>query len=982
MSILDLLTPKNVKRGVNLLQSNRGIVDALAHNLTFLPASARAFAQNIAGAKTPIDESYFSENQLAEIKNRTAKQMANRSMKYRPDDEYGFYDSLQDKNRVVPYDPDTTISMSGIFKDPKEDIQATLGMYTYKENPDGTISAIDKHDFDFIEGGSKIYGEGEKNLTIGQPKYKGYTDLPFLEPLEYPATPGSFVGYGTDDKGFNLVAPAGPANMYQPYFPGGEPMSPLAGKFIEGDPAYSRTKFEEIYSSQEEVLQEAIDAYKNGEINGSKLMRIVGGMYGLQGQDLTPKHPYAEFMTTGQDRMRESLDTGFIPVNINLGRISQLDKLKANPNFARYTATHKDIPSQIKKQAEKERDFAWEKKEKMRQQVQAADDRADKQNIQKDLQQMRGPIGRNDPPPSKSQNVARTSSRVDSSGNVKAYGLKEGGRVGYALGSPEPLEISDREKRIAFNLYERLKDIEEQYTGERIVGDPSPLNLDPSDRQQGTLMADATTEMDQAPDSFLRPRRYDIIEGKELPAETLEDFDVMFRKPNATGGRVLLGEGTKTKLVQFVENFIAKNNRPPTIMEIAEGAKSSTASIKKYLKEGKDFTVASKLEAAMLGGKKPTGITKVDPKLVKELKDLKVKGISLSVETNPTKTGSKSFRVFFDKKLNLKNISVPATEENLKKIKTTVSEVIDSDNYNKNILPFQTTEDQRKIRRLKEANYKKKDPYRIYKALQKYKTEKFPGSLSKDVVIQHGQPKFTTQTLSKFALIPSTVNISDTVEKVERLRNNALKIALATLNNKNADVATKKAAAEKYNSIAKGLRGQLKGEASGVVNFELLEVDDKGNFKKIKDIGFDSTKALVASDKDLSKITKLEAEELIKAGKKKIDIEALKLTTDVKPLSKIARPEKALVRESFKRLSKPGIMGALKASRFLPVVGAIATPALAAYGLYDAYKKGYTRPDELLASAAFGSGVSLKDKIKYAKSKELEDKDGLASLMA
>ena len=81
--------------------------------------------------------------------------------------------------------------------------------------------------------------------------------------------------------------------------------------------------------------------------------------------------------------MRESLDTGFIPVNINLVRISQLDKLKANPNFARYTAIHKDIPSQIKKQAEKERDFAWEKKEKMRQQVEAADNRVDKQNKQK-----------------------------------------------------------------------------------------------------------------------------------------------------------------------------------------------------------------------------------------------------------------------------------------------------------------------------------------------------------------------------------------------------------------------------------------------------------------------------------------------------------------------------------------------------------------------------------------------------------------------
>ena len=156
------------------------------------------------------------------------------------------------------------------------------------------------------------------------------------------------------------------------------------------------------------------------------------------------------------------------------------------------------------------------------------------------------------------------------------------------------------------------------------------------------------------------------------------------------------------------------------------------------------------------------------------------------------------------------------------------------------------------------------------------------------------------------------MNISETVEKVERLRNNALKIALATLNNKNADVATKKAAAEKYNSIARGLRGQLKGEASGVVNFELLEVDDKGNFKKIKDIGFDSKKALVASNKDLSKITKLEAEELLKLGKKKIDIEAIKLTTpnvivasSLKPYNNMdptSFPSKTYVRDELKKV--------------------------------------------------------------------------------
>jgi len=368
MSILDslaagikpLLTPKNVERGVNLLQSNKGIVDALAHNLTFLPSSARLYAKSLAGSERPVNEDFFSESQLAEIKNRTAKQMAERSMKYRPNyvDEDDpsrnlFYDTWNTRNRVVNYEPDTTISMSGIFKDPKEDIQGTLGKYTYRENPDGTISAIDKHDFDFIEGGSTIYGEGELNDYLGQPKYRGYTDLPFLEPLEIPAEEGQFVGMGTDEKGFDLVAPAGPANMYQPYFPGGESMGPLAGKFIEGDPAYRRTKFEEIYSSQEEVLQEAIDAYKNGKIDGSKLMRIIGGMYGHQGQDLTPKHPYSELMTTGSDRMRNSLDTGFIPVNVNLGRISHLDKLKANKNFARYIAETKTIPSKIRKEAQK-----------------------------------------------------------------------------------------------------------------------------------------------------------------------------------------------------------------------------------------------------------------------------------------------------------------------------------------------------------------------------------------------------------------------------------------------------------------------------------------------------------------------------------------------------------------------------------------------------------------------------------------------------
>ena len=42
-----------------------------------------------------------------------------------------------------------------------------------------------------------------------------------------------------------------------------------------------------------------------------------------------------------------------IPVNINLGKISHRDKLKANRNFARYIADTRTIPSRIRKEAQK-----------------------------------------------------------------------------------------------------------------------------------------------------------------------------------------------------------------------------------------------------------------------------------------------------------------------------------------------------------------------------------------------------------------------------------------------------------------------------------------------------------------------------------------------------------------------------------------------------------------------------------------------------
>lgn len=467
----------------------------------------------------------------------------------------------------------------------------------------------------------------------------------------------------------------------------------------------------------------------------------------------------------------------------------------------------------------------------------------------------------------------------------------------------------------------------------------------------------------------MRPKKY--LDGKfVIYDETMpdaSDAQLGARDEFAIGGQSVVreefSEGTKIKLVNFVENFVKQNNRQPTIMEIANGAKASTVSIKKYLKEGEDFTIASKLEAAKLGGKKPTGITKVNDKLVKEFKDLKIKGISTSVET--TKAGSKSFRIRFDKKLGLKDIFVPATEENLNNLKSEVAQIIDSDNYSKNITPFQTDADKRKIRQFKEALYKKQDPYGVYKALQEYKTEKFPGTLSKEIQIQHGQPKFTTQTLSRFGLIPADVNVSAPVEKTERIRNNALKIAMSKLNNPNRSIADKEKIIEEFNDTMKGLRGQLKGTpAQGLVNFELLDIDQDGNITKLKDTGFNPKKGMAYGEAlgelDLAKITKEQADQIINLGKQKIDAEAVKLQ-GVTTADKIKRPESAMTREMFDRFNKlrgvllPGLEEIkdslkklpddIKSKRYftaaLKGLGIVATPLIVS-GMYNDFKSGKT----------------------------------------
>ena len=361
------------------------------------------------------------------------------------------------------------------------------------------------------------------------------------------------------------------------------------------------------------------------------------------------------------------------------------------------------------------------------------------------------------------------------------------------------------------------------------------------------------------------------------------------------------------ELKEFVEKFKNKNNRIPTQTEIAKGTGRNAKTIKSYLTVGVDFAKPlTNQEAAKLGGPKLKGPLKADKKLIAELKKLTVKGVSPYVATRTS--GSKAFRVRFDKKLNIPEIGGIANAKTLKEIKDTVNKVTASDNYTKNILPFQTSAETKAFRKFQRNEYKKKDPFNIYQKLQDYKRKKFP-DLSYDQNIQHGQSKFSTQTLSRFGLLPRSDNVEGPIKSVERLRDNNLKTTLATLDNPNASVLAKKQAAEKYNSIVKGLRGQLKGtNVQGFVNFETFDVDDKGNYKKTKDIGFDPKKGMAFKNKlgdlDFSKITKEKAEEIVKLGKKKINLDLIQKTTDVTTADKIPVPEKTKTMDMFKNAFK------------------------------------------------------------------------------
>ena len=410
--------------------------------------------------------------------------------------------------------------------------------------------------------------------------------------------------------------------------------------------------------------------------------------------------------------------------------------------------------------------------------------------------------------------------------------------------------------------------------------------------------------------------------------------------------------GIADELKKFVQDFLAKNGRIPTQNEIIQGTGRAAKTIKSYLVEGKDYAKPlSKLEAAKLAGaksrivrgEKAGVVSEVSEDLVKRAKDLGIRGVRVISETNPA--GNKFFRLkITDKNLQkafYKNKQFTATEASLLELQEEINKIKSSKEYGQVKQPRAPEEDL-VVRRDKAAVYRKQDPYRIYENLSRYKTKKYP-KLSKDLVIHHSQPKFKGQMLSRFSLIPASVNRSEPMMKIEAARNAIITNRDNLLKNPDLTLEQRKRIIDETNAKQTRLKNNLKGPIKGLIDFELAELDAEGNVTT-KSKGFDTRKGMSFADElgdlDLSKITREQADELLALGKKNIDLQALSKVKGVSFASQL-NARVPLLQNLFDMART--IPDDLMKKNYLKaggkILGLAFTPVIA-YDTYKAYEEG------------------------------------------
>lgn len=260
------------------LKDNKKLVKKLT-KIKALPSSVRLYLRNLAGVTDKITEDFFSKGELAEIKRRVAEAEANKSMGKKSIS--GLTTTGRGRDNIIGYQLDKgKLSLAKAFTDEATNIDMTLGQATFSIDDKGNIKIVDTHDFFPSQGGGTIYEDKEyfpqrKKYKQVVPHRDTYDSI--NEMLEDP-------NLSEKDKDFMKNVQTLMPNEALSY---------------------------EIKESNKQLLERAKNAFEAGDIDASKYARIVAGM--KQGEG--------------------------IPIELNIGKITQEDKYKANPEFAKYIAS-------------------------------------------------------------------------------------------------------------------------------------------------------------------------------------------------------------------------------------------------------------------------------------------------------------------------------------------------------------------------------------------------------------------------------------------------------------------------------------------------------------------------------------------------------------------------------------------------------------------------------------------------------------------
>ena len=260
------------------LKNNKKLVKKLT-KIKALPSSVRLYLRNLAGVTDKITEDFFSKGELAEIKKRVAEAKANKSMGKAAIS--GLTTTGTGRDNIIGYQLDKgKLSLAKAFTDEATNIDMTLGQATFSTDDKGNIKIVDTHNFFPSQGGGTIYDDKEhfpqrKKFTSVVPHRD--THEKYDEILQDPETPD-------EEK-----------EWYENF------------KKIMPDESVSFTTPE----SDKQLLKRAKKALDEGDIDPSKYARIVAGLQQEEG----------------------------IPIELNIGKITQEDKYKANPEFAKYIAS-------------------------------------------------------------------------------------------------------------------------------------------------------------------------------------------------------------------------------------------------------------------------------------------------------------------------------------------------------------------------------------------------------------------------------------------------------------------------------------------------------------------------------------------------------------------------------------------------------------------------------------------------------------------